>query len=154
MGPRFEPADLSDRPIAGLDEATLARFDLGDELFDLSLRDADGLGPLYTRSACGQCHDAAARGPGVVHKFGVVMGDGVTPHPDQSRFLYGHTEVQGDAIPSPPSTWSAENPSMADLATPFGRLYTKVRAATDPTAAGSVVKQLGEAGALLGFGGT
>ena len=65
-----------------------------------------------------------------------------------------YAEVPGDAIPSPPSTWSAENPTMADLETPFGRLYTKVRAATDPAAEGSVVKQLGEAGALLGFVGT
>lgn len=88
----FEPPDLSDQPLAGLSAEQLARFDRGDELFDLSLRDADGLGPLFTRSACGQCHDGAARGPGVVQKFGVVMSDGVTPHPDQSRLAYGHTE--------------------------------------------------------------
>lgn len=90
--PTFDPPDLSDQPLAGLTAEQLALFDRGDELFDLSLRDADGLGPLFTRSACGQCHDGAARGPGVVQKFGVVMSDGVTPHPDQSRLTYGHTE--------------------------------------------------------------
>jgi iron uptake system component EfeO len=59
--------------------------------------------------------------------------------------------VSSDAIPAPPSTWSAEMPSAADLQTPFGQLYTKVRAATDPTAEASVVKQLQDAGKVMGF---
>lgn len=88
----WEPPDLSDQPISGLDADQQAVFDRGDELFDLSLRDADGLGPLYARASCGQCHDAAARGPGVVQKFGVMQADGITPHPDQSKLTYGHTE--------------------------------------------------------------
>lgn len=64
-----------------------------------------------------------------------------------------YAEVSGDAIPAPPASWSAESPSAADLETPFGKLYTKVRAATDPAQAGSVVRQLADAGALLGFSG-
>lgn len=62
-----------------------------------------------------------------------------------------YAEVPGDAIPAPPSTWSAELPSEADLQTPFGRLYVKVRDATDPTRHGSVVDEMGDAGALMGF---
>lgn len=57
--------------------------------------------------------------------------------------------VQGEAIPAPPATWSAEMPSAADLATPFGTLYGKVREATDEKKAGSVVDQLTKAGALF-----
>lgn len=59
--------------------------------------------------------------------------------------------VQGDAIPTPPDTWSAENPSPADLATPFGQLYTAVLAQSDATQPDSVANQLNLAGMLLGF---
>src|SRR6187401_2875957 len=47
--------------------------------------------------------------------------------------------VSGDAIPTPPPTWMAENPTPADLMTPFGKLYTAVQAAADPTLPDSVV---------------
>ena len=58
--------------------------------------------------------------------------------------------VTGDAFPQPPSTWSSENPSAADLATPFGQLYSKVNAAVDPTDPESVVSQMVDAAAALG----
>jgi iron uptake system component EfeO len=59
--------------------------------------------------------------------------------------------VKGAAIPEPPATWSAESPSAADLATPFGRLYTAVRAAVDPADAASTAAQLDAAAGLLGL---
>lgn len=62
-----------------------------------------------------------------------------------------YAAVPGDAIPEPPATWSAENPSPADLASPFGQLYTKVREAVDPTKDGGVVFEMNLAAALLGF---
>ncbi|HEY8206150.1 MAG TPA: imelysin family protein [Myxococcaceae bacterium] len=68
--------------------------------------------------------------------------------------LYGR--VNGDAIPRPPSTWSSENPgsnSPADLASPFGVLYTGVHGAVDPATQGSVVERMNRAAALLGFEG-
>ncbi|MDB4939105.1 MAG: hypothetical protein JWP87_6077 [Labilithrix sp.] len=60
-------------------------------------------------------------------------------------------QVSGDAIPEPPATWSAENPSAADLATPFGTLYTSVTAQVDRAKTDSVVAKLDAAGVLLGF---
>ena len=54
------------------------------------------------------------------------------------------------SIPQPPATWS-DNPSAADLATPFGVLYTTVRAAVDPNGATSVVNGMDTASNLLGF---
>src|SRR3954470_22577440 len=91
--PTFDPPDISDQPLKGLDETQRATFLHGDELFDLALRDGDGLGPLYTHAACGECHDGAARGPGLVQKFVVVTTDGgYTPSADQSRLKWGHTE--------------------------------------------------------------
>ncbi len=62
-----------------------------------------------------------------------------------------YSSIAGDAIPQPPSTWSAQSPSAADLQTPFGTLYTGVRAAVDPTVTGSVVDQMNVAAVALGF---
>jgi len=83
--------DSSDVPLAGLEPAFLADFNDGDLLFSTPLRDSDGLGPLYTRSACSACHESAARGPGLVNKMSVVLADGVTPASDQSVLAFGHT---------------------------------------------------------------
>ena len=57
----------------------------------------------------------------------------------------------GDAIPQPPPTWSAEAPTPADLATPFGKLYTAVTTQVDPNVDTSVVAELDHAALLLGF---
>ena len=43
-----------------------------------------------------------------------------------------YRRYSGDAIPQPPDDWSAEKPTDADLATPFGKLYTAVNAAVIP----------------------
>lgn len=64
-----------------------------------------------------------------------------------------YDEVDGPAIPEPPPTWSAENPSAGDLQTPFGRLYTAVNEAVDPTIPDSTVAQMNAAAAMLGLDG-
>lgn len=68
---------------------------------------------------------------------------------DQLDALY--KQVQGDAIPQPPSSWSAENPSQNDLLTPFGKLYTGVKSAADPAADGSIVAEMNLAADVLKF---
>lgn len=95
-GPRkkvavFGAADPFDVPVAGLAPADAQQFDAGDALFGLPLREYDGLGPLYTRTSCGACHQEGERGPGVVQKMVVVEADGWTPAGDQGRLPYGHT---------------------------------------------------------------
>lgn len=62
-----------------------------------------------------------------------------------------YAATPGDGIPQPPATWSAENPSAADLQTPFGKLYSKVHESVDPKGASSVVAQMNDAARLLGF---
>jgi iron uptake system component EfeO len=57
----------------------------------------------------------------------------------------------GDAIPAPPETWSAENPSEEDLATPFGLLYAGVNAQSDASQPDSIVAQMNNAAVLLGL---
>ena len=67
------------------------------------------------------------------------------------RLDAAYSQVQGEAIPAPPATWSAEAPSAADLMTPFGQLYASVTAQVDRTKTDSVVSKLDTAGTLLGF---
>jgi CxxC motif-containing protein (DUF1111 family) len=85
--------NLFDVPLHGLSADWVTRFNQGDTLFEIVLRDADGLGPLYTRQFCGACHDDedGLRGPGFAQKMSVVEADGLTPAADQSALPYGHT---------------------------------------------------------------
>lgn len=83
--------DGPDLPLGALSEAQGDVFRRGDELFNLALRPYDGLGPLYTKSSCGECHQEGARGPGLVQKMSLVDADGRTPSKDQSALRFGHT---------------------------------------------------------------
>lgn len=56
-------------PLAAASEAELAQFRDGDALFEATVRESDGLGPLYVRDACAACHQSDGRGPGFVNKF-------------------------------------------------------------------------------------
>jgi len=83
--------DAFDVPIRGIDRGWEIDFNDGDLLFSTPLREADGLGPLYTRQSCSACHETGVRGPGLVQKMSIVEADGVTPAQDQSELGYGHT---------------------------------------------------------------
>ncbi|MBE2250673.1 MAG: EfeM/EfeO family lipoprotein [Myxococcus sp.] len=62
-----------------------------------------------------------------------------------------YAQTTGDAIPPVPTSWSNVNPSMADLATPFGQLFTAVRRAADDKAPGSLAAEMTTAGDKLGI---
>ena len=70
--------DRPDLPLEHADAAYLDRFHEGDALFEATLREADGLGPLYIRASCGGCHQRDGRGPGMVGKMVIVESDGLT----------------------------------------------------------------------------
>src|SRR5678815_4909999 len=100
--------DPTDVPLVGANADERALFKQGDVRFDAVFRDPDGLGPLYIRTACSACHEAAAKGPGNVQKMALVDSDGVTPLADQSQLQWGHTvrpyTAGGGRTPiSPPS---------------------------------------------------
>jgi iron uptake system component EfeO len=67
------------------------------------------------------------------------------------RLQATYDSIPGDAFPPPPDDWQAEDPSVADLMTPFGELYFAVQAAVDPNADGSVVFEMNKAGELMGL---
>ena len=84
-------SDRSGAPIGGLSARLKGQFDRGDGLFERTQRDADGLGPLYVRAACADCHRDDARGPGLVEKISITEADGITAAPDQSGLPFGHS---------------------------------------------------------------
>jgi CxxC motif-containing protein (DUF1111 family) len=83
--------DPTDMPLAAATADERATFKTGDARFDAVFLEADGLGPLYVRSACNSCHELATRGPGAVEKMGIVEADGITASPDQSALKWGHS---------------------------------------------------------------
>jgi CxxC motif-containing protein (DUF1111 family) len=86
-----EGESRSGAPLSGLSSGARAQFDRGDALFERTQHDADGLGPLYVRAACADCHRDDVRGPGFVEKISVIEDDGVTASADQSKLPFGHS---------------------------------------------------------------
>ena len=126
--PSGDPVDV---PIDHATDEELKLFSDGDGLFELPLRDADGLGPLYTRTSCGSCHATGLRGPGSVQKMVVVLADGVTPSADQSALPFGHTVhplfAAGGKSPVVPPTDAALNVKLSTRVGPpiLGRGYVE-----------------------------
>jgi iron uptake system component EfeO len=59
--------------------------------------------------------------------------------------------TSGDSLPTAPEGWDSHNPSPESLNTPFGQLWQKVRESVDPETHGSVVYEMNQIAALLGF---
>jgi iron uptake system component EfeO len=62
-----------------------------------------------------------------------------------------YAQVQGEAIPKPPATWSSESPSAADLDSDFGKLYSGIQAAVAMDSPDSVVVNMNQAATAMGF---
>jgi CxxC motif-containing protein (DUF1111 family) len=84
--------DRSDFPLVKATPEESERFKRGDELFEVSLREVDGLGPLYVRPSCVSCHQDDARGPGLVTKVGFVSLELGEPSGEPTELLpHGNT---------------------------------------------------------------
>lgn len=59
--------------------------------------------------------------------------------------------ITGEAIPAVPATWNPSAPTPADLATPYGQLWTLLNEQADPASTTSVVSRMAEAADLLGI---
>jgi iron uptake system component EfeO len=68
-----------------------------------------------------------------------------------SKLAQAYAASGSDTLPRPPSTWSSATPTAADLATPFGQLFTLVKDETDPGRAGSLVAEMNTAAEVLGI---
>ncbi|MCH8153559.1 MAG: hypothetical protein IH830_14460 [Planctomycetes bacterium] len=65
-------------PLLGLTAAQLDRFDVGKTAFGHVFTEAEGLGPVFNKTACGGCHNNPIGGSGVtvVTRFGTIDGMG------------------------------------------------------------------------------
>ena len=78
--------------LANISPTYASQFQAGGLVFEQQMQAADGLGPLYTKQACSDCHTDAARGPGAATKMAAVEADGLTPLADQSLLPFGNTQ--------------------------------------------------------------
>jgi iron uptake system component EfeO len=62
-----------------------------------------------------------------------------------------YSVLDGDALPPVPATWSSLNPSAADLASPFGMLWSVLHVEADPEMPGTLVAEMNGAAATLGI---
>ncbi|MES1171985.1 MAG: imelysin family protein [Bacteroidota bacterium] len=62
-----------------------------------------------------------------------------------------YTGLTGDALPAVPATWSSQQPTAADLQTPFGMLWTVLHDEADPDTAGTLVYEMNAAADILGI---
>jgi iron uptake system component EfeO len=56
-----------------------------------------------------------------------------------------YSDIEGAAIPSVPEDFDTEEPSEADLATPYGKLYKLLTAETDIEADDSLIRVMRDA---------
>jgi iron uptake system component EfeO len=68
---------------------------------------------------------------------------------DQLGTLYA--TVTSDAIPSAPVDWRHDQPTAANLATPFGAFWQHIHESVDPNSNGSVVFRMNHVASLLGL---
>src|SRR5688572_30587977 len=60
------PQPKAGSPLQGLTAEQLNRFNLGKERFDHTFTDTEGLGPIFNKQSCGNCHNNRAGGSGTI----------------------------------------------------------------------------------------
>jgi len=65
------------------------------------------------------------------------------------RVSAAYEALEGDALPAVPATWNPDAPSEADLATPYGELWSLLQTETDPAVEGSLVERMVAAAASV-----
>jgi iron uptake system component EfeO len=140
LGLVAEQQEKVDKASTQLDESRYAKRTMADLRANL-----DGVKAVYALLAeplvlRKNAADAEHDGPAIDAK----IKEGFT------KLEAAFAEVQGDAIPEAPEGWS-QNPTPDQLATPFGKLFTTVRDAVDPTIEGSIGHEMEEAAEVLGI---
>lgn len=130
MGEQVEKADLA---ATGAEESRYAQFTLADMRTNVSA----GKKTFAAFKPWLKSKKAEAQIAAIDEAFGRVDA--------------AYAELEGDALPPVPATWSSLHPSDADLATPFGMLWSVLQSEADPTAEGSLVSLMNAAAATLGI---
>jgi iron uptake system component EfeO len=105
----------------GEDESRYAQFTLADMRANLEggLAIFEAFDPMFDERGATSEHDLV--------------------HEGFERIAAHYETLPGDAIPAVPPTWNPDTPSEADLATPYGQLFTLLTAETDPSSSSSLV---------------
>jgi len=133
IGSMDEQAEKLDLGATGEEESRYARHTLADMRANLA-----GAQAFYahfqpwvlSKGTAGKAADAE-----VLEGFDALSG--------------AYAEHAGDALPDVPEGWSNLAPSQAALATPYGRLWTAVKEATDTSRAASLAGALRKVATLL-----
>ncbi len=72
-------------------------------------------------------------------------------HDGFERVADHYASIAGDAVPAVPADWNPDEPSSADLATPYGMLFALLARESDPATPGSLVEAMGEGADALGI---
>lgn len=134
IGSMSEQVEKADKAASGEAESRYAQFTLADMRTNVAAGVAIyGTFQPWLRSVAGGAEADAQIGAGF------------------ARLQAAYGLLDGDALPPVPDDWSSVAPSPADLATPFGMLYTTLQRESDPAQDGSLVNAMTRSAALLGI---
>jgi iron uptake system component EfeO len=89
------------------------------------------------------------------HDWLLIKEGGPAIHDQIESALSGldteYTKHAGDGIPPVPATWNPDQPSAADLATDYGKLWSLLTTECDPAVPTSLVSKMTSGGDLLGI---
>lgn len=86
----------------------------------------------------------------IIDQNGGATADGAVRAGFQ-RIRTAYSATTGAALPAVPVTWNASDPSAADLATPYGQLWSLLQRESNPGSANSLVSSMVRAAALVGL---
>ncbi|HEY4182581.1 MAG TPA: imelysin family protein [Kofleriaceae bacterium] len=86
--------------------------------------------------------------PWIEAKNGTDPNESIQTHIGELVTLYG---TSPDALPVVPADWSSDQPTPANLATPFGMMWKTIHDEVDPNSPDSIVSSMNDCASLLGF---
>jgi len=88
-GPPIQPQPKMGDPLSGLTPGEVTLFGLGRTLYDTPLTEPLGLGPIFNKESCGNCHNNPLGGTGsqTVTRFGLAGKGTFDPLEDQGGSL-------------------------------------------------------------------
>lgn len=133
MGSMAEQLEKLNLAGSGEDESRYAQYTLGDMRANL-----DGGRAVYAAfQPWLEAEGAADLDADIAAGFGRVDA--------------AYAAISGDAIPPVPATWNPDDPSLADLQTPYGQLWAVLVVEADPASPGSLLAAMTAAAEALGI---
>lgn len=96
--PPIVPQVKRGAPLPGLTPEQLSRFHIGAAHYDHTLTDVEGLGPIFNKQSCSNCHNNPFGGAGSqdVTRFGLATKEGFDPMEKQGGSLLQQLAISED----------------------------------------------------------